>query len=164
MIAVFQSSSLQVVFQCFQHEKQCGSGWWRALMQPWSECLALSVCPACSTFLCMLRWEGNPAPRVISQWDKQGRVSGLTIWELCNVSLSWRESGQAYKSECWSKEQCHQENLKIQENWWPLLAIPVFLCLLLEAVGWDALAICATPSMAGMFLPGLFPFRCLSSC
>lgn len=102
---------------------QCRNGRWRALMQPRCESLALPVYLMCPTFPCTLHWEGNPAPRVISQWDKKRKgewtydLSGLQRFSF----LLWKQSGP--QNRCWS------------ENWWPFWTIPAFLCLLMETVG-----------------------------
>lgn len=103
---IFSASSMK-------SELQCGAGLWKDLSQLWSECLVLSVCPACSASLCMLCWVGNPAHRVIAQWDKQGRVSGLLMWEH---PMFLFPGMKAVRPQNKTLEENTRKNLKIQEN------------------------------------------------
>lgn len=116
---IFNTSSMK-------RELWCEAGWWRALTQPWSECPVLSVCPACPASLCMLCWVGNPAHRVIAQWDKQGRVSGLLMWE---PSMFPFPGMKGHKRRHWKRTLG-----KVLKYWWPLWSIPAAFCLLLEIV------------------------------
>lgn len=99
VIAAFSLSTLQVFFPCFQCGKQAAM--WVELVEGSNRVKAL-CCP------CVLHvWPSSAccAPSKTHQRAKQGRVSGLMIWELCNVSLSWHESSHALKRGCWKKDK-----------------------------------------------------------
>lgn len=96
-IAAFPSSTLQVFFQCCQCGKQAAT--WVELVEGSNGAKA----PCCPGVLHVWSSPACCSPGKTQQRAKQGRVSGLMIWELCNVSLSWCESSRALKRGCWKK-------------------------------------------------------------
>lgn len=134
---MFQSSSLQVAFQSFQHEKQATVWVWLVKdSNAATEWLPCAVCLSCMFNLpldAVLRGKSSPqGHRTVGQARKGKWTCDLRALRYFSF-LVWKQSGPRKRTLKW--EQWHQENLKIQENWWLLWTIPDFFCWFLETVG-----------------------------
>lgn len=126
MTAVFQSSSLQAVLQCFQHGKRAamrvrqaeGSNAateWKPRAVRLSDVSNLPLRAALRGEIQHPGSSHSGTNRRKGEWTSD--LTGLQRFSF----LLWKQPGP--QKGCWS------------ENWWPFWTIPAFLCLLMETVG-----------------------------
>lgn len=152
MIAVFQSSSLQITFQCFQHGKQAAMQEWQVegsnAATEWKPCTAHLSDVSNLPLHTALRGKSSTQDHLTVGQKKERWVD---LWSVRSATFLF----PVVKAVRPTKQMLEWELVTFLDNsCFPLLTYGD--CWL-----WDAIR--AMLSKAGMLLSWLFAFRCLSS-